>query len=188
MSHFYEGLFQEWEIRIAKKYVRQFRSTCQCLRRDFKDDLVDECLRHWHEVRSTVKPEAEDKRKAYMVRIVKNKLADIVRSRMSRKRNEFFQAVSLDQFLENNSDSPFLAHPTQQDPASQSDFAELTSKLDIIMKNLSPQQQQLCVFLRDGNNITEISAGLGISRVTVYKEIERIREVFEKEGVRKYLL
>jgi len=48
------GLFYGWEIAIAKKYVRQFRSTCQCLERDFEDDLVDECLKHWYFLKDTV--------------------------------------------------------------------------------------------------------------------------------------
>ncbi len=54
------GLFEGWEIAITKKYVRQFRSTCQCLRRDFEDDLVDECLKHWFFLRGTVNPELKE--------------------------------------------------------------------------------------------------------------------------------
>jgi len=183
-----KGLFNEWEIAIAKKYVRQFRSTCQCLERDFEDDLVDECLKHWYFLRDTVKPEAEEKRRAYMVAIVRNKLSDIVREHTSKKRNEFFQAISLNQFLENNSDSPFLAHPSQQDPADEADLPELKSKLDQVFKKLNPQQQKVYSALCDGQlTITEMSVCLKLHRNTIRNEINRIRKVFESEGFREFL-
>lgn len=183
-----KGLFQGWEVAIAKKYVRQFRSTCQCLQRDVYEDLVDECLKHWFFLRDTVKPEEEEKRRAYMVQILKNKLTDIVRSRRSVKRNEFFQAISLDQFLEDNSDSPFLAHPTQRSPADEIDLVDLKSKIDQAVRKLSPQQRRVYSALCDGElTITQISVRLKVHRATVHNEINRIREVFENEGLRKYL-
>lgn len=140
-----KGLFDQWEIAIAKKYVRQFRTTCQCLERDFEDDLVDECLKHWFFKRNTVKPEAEEKRRAYMVAIVKNNLSNIVESRRASKRNEFYQAISLNQFLEENSDSPFLAHPSQQDPSEIADLSELKIKLKEVLNKLNPQQDRKSV-------------------------------------------
>ena len=183
-----EGLFQSWEVAIAKKYVRQFRSTCQCLERDVFDDLVDECLKHWFSMRSTVNPEEEDKRRAYMVRIVKNKLTDIVRRRRIPRRNEYFQAISLDQFLEDNPESPFLAHPAQKDPSEETDRFELREKLDQVFKKLNPQQQKLYSAISDGElSIKEISIRLNLHRSTVYDEIGRIREVFEREGLRIFL-
>jgi len=183
-----EGLFQNWEVAIAKKYVRQFRSTCQCLRRDVFEDLVDECLKHWFFMRDTVKPEDEDRRRAYMVQIVKNQLTDIVRSRRSEKRNEFFQAISLDQFLEDNPESPFLAHPFQQSQDKNIDSANLKEKIDNAIKKLSPQQKKVFFALQGGElTITQISVRLKVHRATIHNEINRIREVFENEGLRKYL-
>lgn len=183
-----KGLFHEWEIVIAKKYVRQFRSTCQCLRRDFEDDLVDECLKHWFSLRDTVDPESEGTRKAYMATIVKNKISDIVRERRSSKRNEFFQAISLNQFLDDNFDSPFLAHPSQQDPAEEAGLSELKSRLDQVFKKLSSQQKKVFTALRDEQlTITEISMRLKLHRNTIHNEINRIRKVFENEGLRDFL-
>ena len=182
------GLFHGWEIAIATKYVRQFRSTCQCLERDFEDDLIDECLKHWYFLRDTVKPEAEEKRRAYMVAIVKNKLSDIVREHTSKKRNEFFQALSLNQFLENNSDSSFLAHPSQQDPADKANLSELKTRLDQAFKKLNSQQQKVYSALCDGQlTITEMSVRLKLHRNTIRNEINRIRRVFENEGLREFL-
>jgi RNA polymerase sigma-70 factor (ECF subfamily) len=183
-----DGLFQGWEVAIAKKYVRQFRTTCQCLERDVFEDLVDECLKHWFFLRDTVRPEEEEKRRAYMVRIVKNKLTDIVRRRRASKCNEYFQAVSLDQFLEDNSDSPFLAHPTQHDPCDEVHLSDLQSKLDQVFKKLNPQQQEVYTAIFDGQlTITEVSLRLNLHRSTVYDEINRIKKIFENEGLRTFL-
>jgi len=183
-----ENLFQGWEVAIAKKYVRQFRSTCQCLQRDVFEDLVDECLKHRFFLRDTVKPEEEEKRKAYMVRIIKNQLTDIVRRRRTVRRNDFFQAISLDQFLEDNTDSPFLANPHQRTPAEQANLSELSLKLTQIFQKLTPQQQRIYSALSDGNlNLTEISVQIKVTRMTVHNEIKRIRQVFESEGLKKYL-
>lgn len=182
------GLFYGWEIAIAKKYVRQFRTTCQCLRRDFEDDLANECLEHWYSLRNTVKPESEEKRRSYMVRIIKNKLTDIVRSRRAEKRNEFFQAISLDQFLEDNSDSPFLSHPSQRNPAEQAHLDEVKSRIDQAFGKLNAQQKQVYSALCDEQlNIAQISLRLKLHRNTIRNEINRIREVFEQEGLREFL-
>jgi len=176
------SLFYEWEVAIAKKYVRQFRSTNRCLERDFEDDLVDECLKHWFFLRDTVKPEAEEKRRAYMVRIVKNKLIDIVRSRCAEKRHEFYQAVPIDDFLEDSLASP------QQSPAEAIDLAELKSQLNRAFQKLNLQQKQIYEAIYDGQlTITQISARLNLHRSTVYDAIKSIREIFEREGLKTFL-
>ena len=183
-----EGLFQSWEVAIAKKYVRQFRSTCQCLQRDVFDDLVDECLKHWFFLKETVRPEDEEKRRAFMVTVVKNKLSNIVQSRRTKKRNEFFQALSLDQFLEENPDSPFLAHPLQQDPAMSLDSLYLQEKIQRVVKKLSLQQKRIISALQDGDlTVTQISMRLKVHRATIHNEKNRIKQIFENEGLRDFL-
>lgn len=179
-----KGLFQGWEIAIAKKYVRQFRSTCQCLGRDFEDDLVDECLKHWFSQRDTVKPEEEEKRRAYMVTIVRNYLCNIVEGRRTKKRNEYYQAVSLNQFLEENPNSSILAH----NPPDEFQLPELRAKLTNIFQRLNPQQKKVFQALQDGDlSVTTISVRLKVHRATVHNEIKRMREIFESEGLREYL-
>jgi len=182
------GLFNEWEIAVAKKYVRQFKTTNQCLERDFEDDLVDECLSHWLALQRTVKPESEATRKAYMARIVRNKLIDIVRSRTTAKCNDFFQALSLNRFLEQNPESPFLADPQQRDPFEEAHQAELISKIDRVARKLQPLQREfLCAIRDEGLSIQEISVRFKIHRSTVHRKIFEIRQVFETELVTSFL-
>ena len=188
MSLHYKGLFDDWEIAVTKNLVRQFKSTCPCLNREFVDDLTDECLKHWFVVRDKYDLQKIEKPKSFLAQVVSNKLSDLVRSRLRKKRDKYFEAISLNQFLEKNSDSPFLADPSQQSPADEADLSELKSKLDQAFKKLSPQQKKVYSALRDGQlTITEISVHLKVHRSTVHNEIKRIREIFESEGLRKYL-
>lgn len=123
MSHHHlRGLFSEWEIAVTKKVTRQFKRRCPCLHRDDVEDLADECLSHWLTVRSKYDLQKIEYPKSFLARIVTNKLSDVVKNHLCEKREQYFQAVSLDQFLEENSDSPFLANPTQHNPSDDATY------------------------------------------------------------------
>ena len=42
---------QGWEIAVAKKLIGEFRRRSRSLNREDFDDLLQECLTHWLEVR-----------------------------------------------------------------------------------------------------------------------------------------
>lgn len=182
-------LFSGWEIAVTKKVAKQFKAKCPCIHRDDVNDLTEECLSHWLIVRNKYDLEKIEYPKSFLAKVVTNYLSIIVESRLRKKRSQYFQAVSLDQFLEENSDSPFLANPVQHNPSGNIDLEELKAKIDQTVKKLSSQQKQVLSALRDGQlDITAISVRLKVHRSTVYNEINRIKEVFENEGLRKYLL
>jgi len=43
----YEGLFEGWEVAVAKHLVNEFKKQWTCLDIDDFDDLLQECLTHW---------------------------------------------------------------------------------------------------------------------------------------------
>ena len=47
----YGGVFENWEIAVAKKLVDQFKRKWKCFSKDDFDDLLQECLSHWYFVR-----------------------------------------------------------------------------------------------------------------------------------------
>ncbi len=188
MSLSYKGIFENWEIAVAKNLVRQFKRKTPCLHREFEDDLVDECLKHWFFVREKYSICEMRDGESFLAKVVTNKLVDLVKNHLRNKREKYFQAVSLDQFLEDNSDSPFLAHPIQQSPADASHSAELEQQIGSALSKLTPQQQEIYFALIDEElTITQISLRLKVHRGTVHNEIKRIRKVFENEGLKKYL-
>jgi len=184
----YRGIFEEWEVGIAVKTVRGFKDDYSCLGRDCIDDLVDECLKHWFFVRQKYSKKKIEHPKAFFKQVATNKLYDIVEERSALKRNKYFEAVSLDQFLEQNSDSPFLVDSFQVTPEQNIQNAELKKRIEEVAQTLNPQQQKLLQALsEDQLTIKEISIRLRLHRSTVYEEMRRIKEVFEKEGLEKYL-
>ena len=184
----YGKLFETWEVNLAIKLVKDFRNKWQCLEREFIDDLIDECLKHWFFAKDSYSADKEASLKTYMARVVTHKLYDLVKERQRIKRKDFFKSVSLNQFLEENSDSPFLADPSQKSQYDQTDHAELVSRIQKAYQQLTPNQKKLCEAIKDGQlTITQVSFQLKIHRSTVYEEIKRIREIFETEGLKKYL-
>ncbi len=194
MSTEYQGLFEGWEIAIAKKLVSNFRSTSKTLAREEFDDLLQECLFHWHQVRDDVDPERETSRRASMARVIRNKLTDLEREGESDKRKMTYVSLSLDAPVGETEDAPTLIemidpHATTDTP-SESEPLQLQMKIDIarMLKRLTSRQRKLCHLLREqGLNVKEAAQQMKLPRATVYDELKRIKAVFKREGLEGYL-
>jgi len=190
--NYLERIFQKWEIAVTRNVVRQFQESCPSLRRDFIDDLTYECLCHWLSERDKCDIQKIERPKRYLAKVVTNKLCDLVRRRTAEKRSGYFLAESLDQFLEDNPNSQCLADKSSVDQSSGLAENEIRSELKIrlerVFKELTSQQKKVFLALRDEQlTITEISIRLKVHRVTIHREINRIRELFENEGLREFI-
>lgn len=184
----YKGIFDGWEIGVTRNLVKQFQEKFPSLQREFIDDLTDECLKHWLSKRGKYDLQKIEKPKSFLAEVVSNKLLDLLRHRTAKKRGDYFIAESLDQFLEDKPDSHILAHIAQVDQPTEMDQLDLKSALDQVFQRLSSQQKKVFTALRDEQlTITEISVRLKVHRSTIHNEINRIKEIFENEGLRKYL-
>jgi hypothetical protein len=47
MNQNYAGLFENWEIGVATKVIREFKAQWKWLQRIDEEDLLQECLTHW---------------------------------------------------------------------------------------------------------------------------------------------
>ena len=104
----YRGLFEGWELGVAKKLISEFRSRWRSLQHDEFDDLMQECLVHWISVRGEFDPSRETTRTAFMARVLRNKLMDLVRERESDKRKANYESISLDEPIGDEEDSSSL--------------------------------------------------------------------------------
>ena len=187
MTHRYKGLFQDWEIGVATKIVREFIGNWKFLKTQDEEDLLQECLTHWlynkHKFDSGKGVYATE----FMARIIRNRLMDLVREQDSDKRRVAHNSDSLNQPLSDDEDSLSLLDVL----ASDSDFrfhAELKISIEQSYSQLTETQQELCRYLSEGkSSLQELSESLGIGRSTIYREIERIRKVFEQEGLKDFL-
>lgn len=188
-----EGL-QQWEIAVAKKLVGEFRRRSRSLEREEFDDLLQECLAHWIEVRRKLDPDPDGPPIAYLARVLRNKLTDLVREAETSKRGGNLEAVSLDAAVGESDDALTLADlldaSASAPSGTESGIDRNDARLDIAraMQRLTPLQQRLCAMLsEEGLSIKEAAARLRIPRGTLYEEIKRIRKVFADQGLGAYL-
>ena len=195
MALVYGNGLQQWEIAVAKKLVGEFRRRSRRLEREEFDDLMQDCLTHWVEVRARLTPSADDPPIAYMARVLRNKLTDLIREQGATKRGGDLDTVSLDAAFEDDDNAPTLADLI--DGATSGAAGETTAgdgrdaRIDIAraMKNLTPRQRRLCALLgEEGLSIKEAAARLRIPRGTLYEEIKRIRKVFADHGLGDYFV
>lgn len=157
------------------------------------DDLLQECLTHWFFTKDDYDPGREASQKTFMGRIIRNKLTDLVREREADKRKIAHLAVSLDEPLGDDEDSPALIDQIDGDTVTQAPhnhFLEIQLKIDLSksLQKLTPQQKSLCNLLGEkGLSVKEASDYLKTPRSTIYDEIKRIRTIFMKEGLEDYL-
>lgn len=191
MSPSYKGLFEGWEIAIAKKLINDFKKQWRCLELDDFDDLLQECLTQWFLAKDKYNPDAEASKKTFMARVVKNKLFDIVKSHERLSRKEAQNNISLDQPLSDDDDAPTLLDSLSKDEKHATSFQFYTElKIDIsrTFKKLTPKQQELCRLLgEEGLSIKEASRILQTPRGTIYEEINRIKAIFRNENLQEYL-
>lgn len=189
MSLNYGGLFESWELAVAKRLVSDYRKEWKCLEREGFDDLLQECFMHWLEVRDGFDPGRDASKKTFMARVIRNKLGNIIEKATAEKRKTIYESVSLDSPL--NDDE---GEPTLKDKIAESDDvlpqikSELKIELSKAFQKLTPQQQKLCKLLgEEGLSVTEASKEMKRHRRHLYREIARIRDIFEKEGLKDYL-
>lgn len=189
MSLNYGSLFENWEIAVAKKIINSYRKKWKCFEREGFDDLLQECLIHWLEVRDRYDAGRGASKNTYMAEVVSNVLGQLAEKARTDKRKTIYESVSLDEPLKDEDDSPALKDKI---PASNDALPQINSDLKIELskafQKLTPQQQKLCKLLgEDGLSISDASRRMGKHRMILYREIARIRELFEKEGLKDYL-
>lgn len=193
MTQNYQGLFQDWEIAVAKKLVHEFQGKWTCLEQEDFDDLLQECLIHWFSAKDDYDPSREATQKTFMGRIIRNKLIDLVREREADKRKIAHLTVSLDEPIGNDEDAQTLMDKIDEGAiadAPTDPFWEIQLKIDLskVLKKLAPHQKKLCRLIgKKGLSVKEASEYLKTPRSTVYDELKRIRTIFMKEGLEKYL-
>ena len=100
---------QQWEIAVAKKLIGDFRRRSRSPEREEFDDLLQECLMHWIDVRRKFRADPNGPPIGYMATVIRNKLTDLFRERVAAKRAGDYDAVSLDAPTGDGDDAPTFA-------------------------------------------------------------------------------
>lgn len=189
MSLNYGGLFESWEIAVAKGVIDAYRKKYKYLEREEFDDLLQECLISWLDARDKYDYHRGASRKTYMAEVIGNVLGQIVLAAKTDKRKTIYESISLDEPLNDEKDSPTLKDKlVKDDDIPEQIKSELKIELSRVYQKLTPQQQELCKLLgEEGLSVTEASRRLNKHRMIIYRQIARIRDLFEKEKLKDYL-
>ena len=175
------------ELKIIHQLVGRFLKDFDVFQTR-KEEIIDICLDHWQQKCSQYSPD-RGTCAGFMKSVVRNKLKDLARMWSSRKHFHEYFRKSLSQLLEEKQESQIsLSLIVNNHPVDSLAHDELKAHLELIFNKLNTQQQMICRMLGEQKmNIAKISRQLNKDRKTIYKEIERIRFVFMKEGLRDYL-
>ncbi len=186
MNQNYRGLFENWEIGVATNVIKRYQNEGASLKHESFEDLLQECLIQWFYSQNKYDSQGGASKSTYMARIVTNKLHDIARGCSADKRRIFKESYSLDQPASEEEDTPIVETISNgKDFRVQSD---LHITLSQAYSKLTPNQRKLCDFLRDGYfSPTDLEELMGVGRATVYREIERVKNVFKNEGLKDFL-
>ncbi|MDD2772291.1 MAG: sigma-70 family RNA polymerase sigma factor [Elusimicrobiales bacterium] len=183
--------FDDWEVAVAKNVVDGFLRQWECLRPEDFDDLTQEALLHWLQKRNKYRADKKCKPTTFMARVVKNKLRDILKARLAKKRRpksgpelRFSAPVADDG---EDDESPTLENAVE-DTAAAKRLSGVELKLDITAATdkLSPRQKLLCKMLAGGMSMSEASNQLSLPRATLYEERNRIQAILLAQGVGDY--
>lgn len=187
----YKGLFQGWEVAVAKNLTNEFKKKWQCLDIDGFEDLLQECLIHWLFVKDRYDPEAEASEKTFMGRVVRNRLNDIVKDHERLCRRDFQDTVSLDEPLfDDEEDSPTLLDKVKDDAEVAALQVRAGLKIDLFRtcQHLTPKQKKLCELLGEhGLSVNRASEILNMPRSSVREEVKRIKAIFREKKLHEYL-
>ncbi|HEX77164.1 MAG TPA: sigma-70 family RNA polymerase sigma factor [Dehalococcoidia bacterium] len=185
MGSSYEGVFEDWEVAIARKLSSEFLARHSWIKGIELDDLVQECLLQWYLARHTYQQRKGASPQTYMAKVVRHRLHNILEEHLAEKRRADRMATSLEASVGEGEATLKEVIPI----AGVGVEATTSLRLDLeqAMEKLTPLQRKLCTLLWQGYGVTEIGAILNRPRPTIYDEMKRIRRVFADAGLDEYL-
>jgi len=185
----YGGLFESWELAVAKKVINDYRKKHRSLEREGFDDLLQECLIHWLDVRDRYDPGRGASKNTYMAKVIASALRKLVEKANTDKRKAIYESASLEEPLNDDGDELTIKGKLAKDEDIPPQ-AKTELKIDIsrVLQKLTPEEQKLCRLLgEEGLSINEACKYFNKHRSVVYRDVLRIRKLFEEEGLKDYL-
>lgn len=144
---------------------------------------------HWLFTKNQYRPESGTTPRTFLNRVIRHKLADLIKYEKRNKRKLSHMSESLDEADEEGQSGHLKERSlmVENRVIEEISIEDLPAALDRAMANLSFRQKQLCRLLSEGMSQVEAGAKMNIPRTTLQEEIKRIRDVFRAEGLEEYL-
>jgi RNA polymerase sigma factor (sigma-70 family) len=147
-----------------------------------RDDLIQDGLIQWWRKRDSWRPDGGASRETYLRNIVRNRLRDLTRERQAEKRGGGEPPLSLDRPTRGaEAGMPAIGAQVtaSDDPVLAANGA---LERERILQLLTPRQRQIAQARADSVPTTALARRLGLSRDTLYGELERIRATLRRAG------
>ncbi len=125
------------------------------------------------------------KRSTFIKDCIENRIFNLVRDRR-RIRRDPRRVNRIGDGEDDDASSVSASTLIDQKAASEQDCADLRMDLTAVIAALTPRQQQMCALLPDISPYA-VSRQLGVSKQSVYRDVERIRAAFAAAGLADYL-
>ncbi len=155
------------------------------------DDLVQELSLDFLLRRPKYDPTRKASRETFTVRIVRHKIASMLRARRAKVRDFRRNGCSLDESVDSGEGAPVARHETVDEQAGRDgrgceDLHELTQDVHTVMDALPANLQRLCIQLQT-MTVSEIARSSGLSRATIYESVQELRRHFREVGLGDYV-
>ena len=118
----------------------------------------------------------------FIARIVEHKIANLIARQRASKRDYRRSTCSLNDSLDQEDYLVRLG----VEPKPDDQLSELTLDVAAVVDSLPPELRELCRRLGT-ETVSEISRDQGVSRPTLYKSVNGLREIFMDAGLKDYL-
>lgn len=186
--------FTKWELELAEGKAKGMVGKHGFTHEDF-DDLKQDLLlqiylkrdvrRGWSEITAS--------ERTVMSRILDNRLRDIIDAVHTEKRKVHLYSDPIgdsDESGDNDDgtggiDEEAIFQRTKQ--MASDDAKDLPMDLNEAIRELNSTQKRVCELLAEGQSISDVSRKLRIKRTTLNREIDRLRKVFYRRGLKAYV-
>lgn len=156
-----------------------------------EDDLVQELSLDFLLRRPKYDPTRKASRETFTVRVVRNKIASMLRARRAKVRDFRRNGCSLDESVDSGEGAPVARHETVDEQIGRvgrrgDELNYLKQDVRDVIETLPDELRRLCVQLQS-MTVSEIARATGVPRTTINGSVRKLRRRFKDAGLGEYM-
>jgi RNA polymerase sigma-70 factor (ECF subfamily) len=189
----YEGI-DKYAVRRIRKKAWQLVGKAGFTAAD-REDLEQELIIDLLQRLSKFNPDRAN-RKTFITRVVTNRVATLIELQKASCRNYRLYSDSLNDYVDiGGGDLVEREETIASDDYLQNigrcsrplrELEELSLDIERLMADLPPKLRNLCELFKKGQTVSGVSRDMGIARGSVYRYLNKLRDVFETAEFEKF--
>lgn len=187
--------FEKWEVKMVNEKARRLIGKYGFTPSD-EEDLRQKLLLHIFLKKKGGPTKVALRYSSPTAQILDNRIRDLIEQAQAKKREGDQKSDSLYMELGETDEGEPITHKdilgedksmSRTGKRRHAEENEIKLILSLAFDKLTPIQRRICRLLMKHKTLEEIAQILGIKRPTLYLEFQRIRVVFNKEGLGQYI-